>query len=178
MGFESKGKTWGANFVAPYDHDLPGLKMRYLCESLDRRSGRLLEIGSSAGKHLRSLIELGYGFDCNGTDIDRDSIRLGHKTERAISFVVADGHHLPYADCCFDVLLIMDYLEHVENPQQAIDETLRILSDDGMLYMFVPCEANPLSAYALFNRLFGFNVKNPSGGTFNPSSQKRSNALD
>jgi SAM-dependent methyltransferase len=58
----------------------------------------------------------------------------------------------------------MDFLEHVENPKLAVEEARRILKRGGVLCVFVPCEGNPLSVYALFKRVFGFNVKGPAGG--------------
>lgn len=138
--------------------------MRYLCESLTGRDGRLIEIGSSAGKHLRSLLALGYQFELHGNDVDLESLKLGHVTTPPVRFVLADGHHLPYRDQSFDVVIVMDYLEHVPDPKLANNEAMRILKKNAAMYIFVPCEGTPLSGYAIFKRIFGFNVKQPTGG--------------
>ena len=159
----AEGKTWGASLIRPTDKDLPGLKMRYLCDSLEGRKGRLIEIGSSAGKHLRSLLTLGYPFEFHGNDIDLKSLRLGQRVTPAVAFMLADGHNLPYRNELFDVVLLMDYLEHVPNPRLAVNEAMRILKVGGVMYIFVPCEGNPLSPYAMFDRIFGANVKKSKG---------------
>jgi len=162
--FLPAGKTWGATILRPTDKDLPSLKMKYLCEALAGRTGRLVEIGSSAGKHLRSLMALGYPFEYYGIDIDIDSLNFGQRIAPSVLFVVGDGHRLPYRQESFDAVLLMDFLEHVENPKLAADEARRILRRGGVLCMFVPCEGNPLSIYSPFKRIFGFNVKGPAGG--------------
>jgi SAM-dependent methyltransferase len=162
--FLPSGKTWGVTMLRPTDKDLPSLKMKYLCEALAGRTGRLLEVGSSAGKHLRSLIALGYPFEYHGIDIDRDSLNFGQRVTPSVLFVVGDGHRLPYREESFDAVLLMDFLEHVDNPKLATEEARRILKRGGVLCVFVPCEGNPLSIYALFKRVFTFNVKGPAGG--------------
>ncbi len=40
-----------------------------------------------------------------------------------------------------DIIFALDILEHVENPSIAIDEILRILKDDGLLFISVPTES-------------------------------------
>jgi len=162
--FLADGKTWGATILRPTDKDLPSLKMKYLCDALAGRAGRLIEVGSSAGKHLRSLMALSYPFEYHGIDLDTDSLNFGQRITPSALFVAGDGHRLPYHKESFDAVLLMDFLEHVENPKLAADEARRILKTGGVLCMFIPCEGNPLSIYALFKRIFGFNVKGPAGG--------------
>ncbi len=41
----------------------------------------------------------------------------------------------------FDLIFALDILEHVENPSIAIDEILRILKEDGYLFISVPTES-------------------------------------
>ena len=40
-----------------------------------------------------------------------------------------------------DLIFALDILEHVENPSIAIDEILRILKEDGILFISVPTES-------------------------------------
>ena len=40
-----------------------------------------------------------------------------------------------------DLIFALDILEHVENPSIAIDEILRILKEDGLLFISVPTES-------------------------------------
>jgi len=55
-----------------------------------------------------------------------------------------------------DLIFALDILEHVENPSIAIDEILRILKEDGLLFISVPTESVLLK---LVRRLIG-TIKN------------------
>ena len=41
----------------------------------------------------------------------------------------------------FDLIFALDILEHVENPSIALDEILRILKKNGLLFVSVPTES-------------------------------------
>ena len=56
----------------------------------------------------------------------------------------------------FDLIFALDILEHVENPSIAIDEILRILKEDGFLFISVPTESILLT---IVRRMIG-TVKN------------------
>ena len=47
----------------------------------------------------------------------------------------------PFDSNSFDLIFALDILEHVENPSIAIDEILRILKEDGLLFISVPTES-------------------------------------
>jgi ubiquinone/menaquinone biosynthesis C-methylase UbiE len=52
--------------------------------------------------------------------------------------LVADGHHLPFADRSFDGVWIQAVLEHVLEPAQVVDEIRRVLVDGGYVYAETP----------------------------------------
>jgi len=52
--------------------------------------------------------------------------------------LVGDAHNLPAQDNCFDAVLSMAVLEHVNNPQRVVAEMIRVLKPGGQLYSEVP----------------------------------------
>lgn len=52
--------------------------------------------------------------------------------------VVADAHHLPFADSVFDGALAKDVLEHVSDPIGVLCELRRTSRSDGQLLVVVP----------------------------------------
>ena len=52
--------------------------------------------------------------------------------------LIADAHHLPFADGSFDGVWIQAVLEHVLEPQAVVDEIGRILGDGGLVYAETP----------------------------------------
>jgi ubiquinone/menaquinone biosynthesis C-methylase UbiE len=52
--------------------------------------------------------------------------------------MVCDAHRVPFAPSSFDLVLLSNVLEHVENRRQVVEESLRILREDGVLVVTVP----------------------------------------
>ena len=63
-------------------------------------------------------------------------------TLRVNEYIKADiQEKTPFHDNFFDLIFALDILEHVENPSIAIDEILRILKKNGLLFISVPTES-------------------------------------
>jgi ubiquinone/menaquinone biosynthesis C-methylase UbiE len=52
--------------------------------------------------------------------------------------LVADGHHLPFADASFDAVFSNAVLEHVERPWIVAEEIWRVLRPGGRVFVNVP----------------------------------------
>lgn len=52
--------------------------------------------------------------------------------------IVADIADLPFEDVCADALISEHVLEHISDPEKAINEMLRILKPGGLVYITVP----------------------------------------
>jgi SAM-dependent methyltransferase len=51
---------------------------------------------------------------------------------------IADVCDLPFQDCTIDMIIFKNVLEHVKNPQKALNEISRVLKKDGILYVKIP----------------------------------------
>ncbi len=64
--------------------------------------------------------------------------------------VVADAHNLPFKDLSVDYILLLAILEHVEESERVIEESYRVLKDNGIIYCefpFIQPEHNAPSDY-------------------------------
>src|SRR5690606_14398436 len=68
------------------------------------------------------------------------------------------AYHLPFSNESFDVITAMDFLEHVESPDQVIMEFSRVLKPGGMFF-FHTFNRNPISWLVVIKLLEWF-VKN------------------
>ena len=63
-------------------------------------------------------------------------------TLRIKDYIKADIQEVtPFNSNSFDLIFALDILEHVENPSIALDEILRILKKNGLLFVSVPTES-------------------------------------
>jgi SAM-dependent methyltransferase len=84
------------------------------------------------------VLIIGGGLEGSGTgalhasrDIDLVGTDLYAAEQVAI---IADGHHLPFADSAFDGVWIQAVLEHVLEPAKVVAEIHRVLADRGIVY--------------------------------------------
>jgi SAM-dependent methyltransferase len=112
--------------------------------------GRVLEVGSGDGKILRTLAAQRPALRVHGCDI-----RDWASPDPGIEFRQITGADLPFADATFDAVLVVDVLEHVDDPAYLVSEIHRVLVPGGRFTGFVPIEGEPRSLYTLYRGLLG-----------------------
>ena len=108
-------------------------KFTYLKEYVRRHDpSRLLEVGSGKGVlsiELRNLAREIYGIEFEPRRVE-DSNRFKQETETDnVFFQRGDARKLPFPDNHFDMVICSQVLEHVENPEEAVREMMRVAKD-------------------------------------------------
>jgi len=103
---------------------------------------KILDIGCGEGLLLEQIIahqrdSLVCGIDLN---LENARICLSHR----LPVILADAGKLPFADGVFDVCMMTEVIEHLEEgkPQDAIREITRILKRGGKLFLMFPNDKN------------------------------------
>lgn len=105
---------------------------------LDRRPGRVLDVGCGDGNFLASLKRRGWAV--HGTDFSAAACELA----RGKGIAVQQGPlaSAGFPDDFFDVVSLWHVLEHLSEPLAELAEIRRILRDDGLLVVEVPDSAS------------------------------------
>lgn len=123
------------------------------------RQKTVLELATGTGliaKHIVCSAE-----HIEATDASQEMIeqaKQGVKSAK-LYFSVQDMFHLPYADQSFDVVIVVNALHIVPEPEKALSEIRRVLKDGGVLV--APTFTHADNAFfgkvkAFFMRLAGF----------------------
>lgn len=99
---------------------------------------RVLDIGCSAGYHVRHLARK--SSRVAAIDVDHVSLKVARRRVRSsrVTFLRYDGYRLPFADASFDVVTMLDVLEHVADRQAIVAEITRVLRPGGTWIVSVP----------------------------------------
>ncbi len=123
-----------------------------LLKSVARRLIPAISLNVRAKKNYRTLLGLlprpakvlvvggsimGFGMEEVYQDASIETIGLD-VSFGPLTSVIADGHDIPFEDRTFDGVVIQAVLEHVADPGRCVEETLRILKPEGLVYAETP----------------------------------------
>jgi SAM-dependent methyltransferase len=112
-----------------------------LCERIELRPARLLEVGCGDGALLAELVRRGAAEEYAGFDVAEPAIeRLRSRGLPGLAEAgVFDGRELPLGDGSFDVGVLSHVLEHADDPATLLAETARVAR---AVVVEVPLERN------------------------------------
>jgi SAM-dependent methyltransferase len=151
MSSASPTFIYSAQPVDLLTHDLPALKAAFLVDHVTDGSV-VLDVGCGGGKMLKTIASNSTGNTLLGCDI-REPVE--QPVEFEFRRVDSSSGVLPYADGSVDVVLLVDILEHVEDPARILAEVHRVLRGGGLALAVIPIEGQPFSWYRVYRRILG-----------------------
>ena len=103
-------------------------------------SGRLLDVGCGEGYFLQYAEKY---YDTYGSDLSEYCIREAKQRTDRTRLSVGSVMHIDYEDESFDMVTCFDVLEHLEDPDAAIQECRRVLKRGGVFVARVPNTSSP-----------------------------------
>ena len=130
-------KTFWDRTAKIYDHfmkkDHKAYKQMYSLIYPVVRHKQVLELATGTGLIAKHIVRSADHIEA--TDASPEMIeqaKQGVKSTK-LYFSVQDMFHLPYADRSFDVVIVSNALHIVPEPEKALTEIWRVLTDDGVL---------------------------------------------
>lgn len=90
------------------------------------QSKTILDIGCGEGFVDMFLLQKNPRYQIKGVDISQQKIKIAKKRMPRLSVQEADAYNLPFKANTFDLTICTEVLEHLDNPQKAISEALRV----------------------------------------------------
>ncbi len=108
------------------------------------RSLAILDVACGGGFLANPLAQAGHAV--TGIDLSTDSLDVArrHDSSRSVTYLSMDARRLTFPDGQFDVVCMMDFLEHLSERDEVIQEAARVLKPGGWLY-FHTFNRTPLS---------------------------------
>ena len=156
-------KTFWDRTAKIYDHfmkkDHKAYKQMYSLIYPVVRHKQVLELAAGTGLIAKHIVHSADHIEA--TDASQEMIEQAKQGVKfaKLYFSVQDMFHLPYADQSFDVVIVVNALHIVPEPEKALSEIRRVLKDDGVLV--APTFTHADNAFfgkvkAFFMKLAGF----------------------
>lgn len=106
-------------------------------------SSRILDVGSGVGGFViacrnRGLRAVGIEPDRIGQGSELTSIQIARRRIAEPVFANGIGEVLPFADACFDLVIMNQVVEHVSDQAAVIREAGRVVRRGGVIYIACP----------------------------------------
>lgn len=94
----------------------------------------IVDIGCGAGFLTNDLAK--YYDKVIGVDLSQTSLEIAKRydTTQKVQYMQANAYKLPLESESVDVVCLMDFLEHVDHPENVIKEASRILKTNGQMF--------------------------------------------
>lgn len=107
------------------------------------RKGKVLEVGCGSGGFIQAVKSARGELDCYGCDLSNLYIANAEKKSGGkVEYKVSAAEKLPYDNDSFDIVVVIDVLEHVNDVLVVLNEIFRVLKPGGTFHAYVPCEGN------------------------------------
>jgi uncharacterized protein (TIRG00374 family) len=115
----------------------------------------ILDIGCGSGVQLRAL-EVAKPKLLIGTDVNRNALVYAkNKNIPQSEFIIADAQNLPFKSETVNKIICAEIIEHLNEPEQMIAETQRVLKNGGSIVITTPNELSIWGLYEFFWDAFG-----------------------
>lgn len=137
--YEALGERWYTAFDDPVAllRQESKVKIPWILDRIQNRDGaarKVLDIGCGAGFLSNALAK--ESFEVFAVDLSEESLNVArnHDQTKTVHYQKANAYDLPYANASFEVVTALDLLEHVEEPERAIQEVSRVLKPGGQFF--------------------------------------------
>jgi len=146
---------------------LPSLKFELLESDIKKGFSEdkiVLESGCGGGMYIEELSKSMNNNKYFGTDFSRSAVKDVSKENSRAQYFISDSMIMPVKDNSIDVLLLLDIVEHVDEPEKVFAETKRILKEDGIIHLNIPVEANKATIFWLLGKMCRRNFQKKYSG--------------
>jgi 2-polyprenyl-3-methyl-5-hydroxy-6-metoxy-1,4-benzoquinol methylase len=142
---------WAGHYISEYPrgHFILDTLARYAPE-FRAEGARVLDVGCGDAGVLIAFAEAGAvcsGIEPDARSLERGSVRAeehGVRVDLRQSF----AEQLPFPDASFDLVVLDNVLEHVQDREKTLAEIQRVVRPGGLLYLVTP---KPFALYSLWS---------------------------
>ena len=123
------------------------MKLDMMARFMELESGkRILDVGCGLGMYVSQFRQ--FSDDVYGVDIDPD--KIARASEWLPNLRVSPAEELPFGDASFDLILLNEVIEHVDDDRRAINEAFRVLAPGGHIVVYAPNRLYPFETHGFF----------------------------
>jgi SAM-dependent methyltransferase len=121
-------------------------RLALIRQHIELRSKRILDVGCGLGMYVSQF--RAFSDDVYGVDVDPD--KVSQASQWLPNLRVSAAEELPFEDDSFDVVLLNEVIEHVEDDRRSIQEAYRVLAPGGHIVIYAPNRLYPFETHGFY----------------------------
>ncbi len=117
------------------------------CIGEDKGNLIILDIGTGYGVYRSHLLSKSACYI--GIDVDESGLKRAQEDDRGADLVLMSAEHLAFKDDLFDIVLLIEVLEHVKDDRKALEEIHRVLKPGGLAILTAPNKLFPFETHGI-----------------------------
>ena len=94
--------------------------------SLKNKPKRILDAGCGEGFMIKEISKKNEDVEIIGFDLEESALKYARKMNPNVEFVKGSVYKMPFENSSFDVVVLSEVLEHLEDTEKALDEIKRV----------------------------------------------------
>ena len=135
-------QSWRRGGPAAYGSYAIEKRLQTLFKYVSLRGQRVLDLGCGNGCYTKEMAQ--YARSVVGVDVELSNLA---SFQEHIPRLVGIGENLPFATASFDIVTMIEVLEHTTDDRAVLAECHRILRPGGCLALFVPNKLYPMESH-------------------------------
>jgi ubiquinone/menaquinone biosynthesis C-methylase UbiE len=135
-------QSWRRGGPAEYGSYAIEKRLQTLFRYVSLRGQRVLDLGCGNGCYTTEIAQRARSVV--GVDVELSNLA---SFQNQIPRLVGIGEQLPFAAASFDIITMIEVLEHTTDDSAVLGECHRILRPDGYLALFVPNKLYPMESH-------------------------------
>ncbi|MDQ3810844.1 MAG: class I SAM-dependent methyltransferase [Chloroflexota bacterium] len=121
-------------------------RLALIRQYVELRAKRILDIGCGLGMYVSRFRQ--FSDDVYGIDVDPD--KIGRASEWLPNLQVSPAEELPFDSGSFDIILLNEVIEHVDDDRRTIQEAYRVLAPGGHIIVYAPNRLYPFETHGFY----------------------------
>jgi ubiquinone/menaquinone biosynthesis C-methylase UbiE len=121
-------------------------RLALISQHVDLEGKTILDVGCGLGMYVEKFRQ----FSDQVYGVDIDSEKVAQASARLPNIVESPAEVLPFPDELFDVIMLHEVIEHVDDDQASIREAYRCLKPGGQIIIYAPNRLYPFETHGFY----------------------------
>jgi 2-polyprenyl-3-methyl-5-hydroxy-6-metoxy-1,4-benzoquinol methylase len=125
-------------------------RIKKISNYINFNQSKILDVGCGDGAYTAALAKkakIVYGIDIQLRELEKSYNLISQSKLANLKFICMDAQKIAFLNNSFDIILMIESLEHMQDQEKVLENLYNILKENGVLILYVPNRFFPLEGH-------------------------------